>query len=182
MIVAIISLFVLLLVVCVNIYILVAINRNSSDIDSLKNDTYAKINNNVTDIQNLKDNTDAKITSNIKTLKDDTDKKLTSNIQTLRDDTDAKLNKINLTSSASAESILDLVEFKDLDPYLKDAYKRYIVNILSSAFMKAVNKSASDNDVKKYLTDNQKQIDEMAYSIAKELQTNGLASLQKLYE
>ena len=92
------------------------------------------------------------------------------------------MSNINSSSSASAESILDLVEFRDLDPYLKDAYKRYIVNILSSAFMKGINKTASDNDVKNYLAANQKKIDEMAYNIAKELQTNGFASLKQLFQ
>jgi hypothetical protein len=93
-----------------------------------------------------------------------------------------KLNKINSTASKTANSILDLAEFRDLDPYLKDAYKRYIVNILSSAFMKGINKTASDNDVKNYLATNQKELDEMAYAIAKELNTNGFASVEELYK
>lgn len=130
LIIAIISLVIILAVIAINIYIVIKMNRNSSDIEALKNDT------------------------------------------------NAKLNKINST----ANSILDLAEFKDLDPYLKDAYKRYIVNILSSAFMKAVNKSASDNDVKNYLQTNQKELDEMAYAIAKELNTNGFASVEELYK
>jgi len=132
--ISIISLVIILAVIGLNIYILVVMNRNASDIQALKNDT------------------------------------------------NTKFDKINSSASKTANSILDLAEFRDLDPYLKDAYKRYIVNILSSAFMKAVNKTASDNEVKKYLTDNQKEIDEMAYSIAKELQTNGLASIEALYK
>ena len=134
LIIAIISLVIILAVIAINIYIVIKMNRNSSDIEALKNDT------------------------------------------------NAKLNKINSSASKTANSILDLAEFKDLDPYLKDAYKRYIVNILSSAFMKAVNKSASDNDVKNYLQTNQKELDEMAYAIAKELNTNGFASVEELYK
>lgn len=132
LIVAIICLVIILAVIGMNIYMVIVMNRNSSDI-KLINDKmdsrFAKIN-------------------------------------------EAINNKIN---------VLDLAEFKDLDPYLKDAYKKYIVNILSSAFMKAVNKSATDNEVKKYLTDNQKEIDEMAYEIAKELQTNGFPSYEDVF-
>ena len=106
-----------------------------------------------------------------------------SYIKGLKNNKDEQMNKINKINEVinNKINILDLAEFKDLDPYLKDAYKKYIVNILSSAFMKAVNKSATDNEVKKYLTDNQKEIDEMAYEIAKELQTNGFPSYEDVF-
>jgi predicted PurR-regulated permease PerM len=132
LIIAIICLVIILAVIGVNIYMVIVMNRNSSDIKLINNkmdSRFAKIN-------------------------------------------EAINNKIN---------VLDLAEFKDLDPYLKDAYKKYIVNILSSAFMKAVNKSASDNDIKNLLKANQKEIDQMAYDIAKELETNGFSSYEDVF-
>lgn len=105
-------------------------------------------------------------------------------IEQVNDDMDTILSKINsgikYKIDSSAVSILDLAEFKDLDPYLKEAYKRYIVEILSSAFMKAINKTMSDNDIKNYLKAHQNEMDEMAYSIAKKLQYNGLNAVQPM--
>ena len=109
----------------------------------------------------------------------------TTRMQEVTDDMDVVLAKINsgvkYKIDSSAVSILDLAEFKDLDPYLKDAYKRYIVDSLSSAFMKAINKTMSQNDMKNYLRAHQNEMDDMAYAIAKKLQYGGLDALPQIY-
>lgn len=109
----------------------------------------------------------------------------TTRMQEVTDDMDVVLAKINsgvkYKIDSSAVSILDLAEFKDLDPYLKDAYKRYIVESLSSAFMKAINKTMSQNDMKNYLRAHQTEMDDMAYAIAKKLQYGGLEALPQIY-
>jgi len=102
-------------------------------------------------------------------------------VQQMSDDVDIVLKKINSGINYKIDSntmnILDLAEFKDLDPYIKDMYKKYIVDVLAPGLMKGINKTMNDNDLRTYLEEHDKEINDMVYNIAKELQTNGVASL-----
>ena len=105
-------------------------------------------------------------------------------VQQMSDDVDIVLKKINgginYKIDSSTMSILDLAEFKDLDPYLKAEYKKYIVDILAPGLMKGINKTMSDNDMRKYLETHDKEINDMVYSIAIQLQRDGVTSIPKM--
>jgi len=71
-------------------------------------------------------------------------------------------------------SILDLAEFKDLDPYLKDLYKKHIIQTLAPAIMAGIKKTMNDKKYYDYLKDHDKEITEMIYQIAKNIRYNGI--------
>jgi hypothetical protein len=105
-------------------------------------------------------------------------------VQQMSDDVDIVLKKINgginYKIDSSTMSILDLAEFKDLDPYLKAEYKKYIVEVLAPGLMKGINKTMNDNDMRNYLEKHDQEINDMVYNIAKELQTNGVNSMPNM--
>jgi hypothetical protein len=105
-------------------------------------------------------------------------------VQQMSDDVDIVLKKINgginYKIDSSTMSILDLAEFKDLDPYLKAEYKKYIVEVLAPGLMKGINKTMNDNDMRNYLEKHDQEINDMVYGIAKELQTNGVNSMPNM--
>lgn len=110
----------------------------------------------------------------------------TSYIKQITDDMDVVLAKIEsgikYKIDSSAISVLDLAEFKDLDPYMKTQYKRYILDILAPAIMKGINKTMRDNDLQTFMKAHDAQITEAVYQIAKKIQYNGVSKFPELYD
>lgn len=100
-----------------------------------------------------------------------------SQLMKMSDDMDVLMNKIgqgiHYKVNSSAISILDLAEFKELDPFLKDQYKRLILDTLVPAIMQGINKTAKDNNLEEYLVENDKEITDAIYNLAREIKDKG---------
>lgn len=100
-----------------------------------------------------------------------------SKLMKMSDDMDMLMTKISqgikYKVNSSAISILDLAEFQDLDPFLKDQYKRHILDVLVPAIMQGINKTAKDNMLEEYLIENDKEITDAIYNLAKEIKEKG---------
>jgi hypothetical protein len=78
-----------------------------------------------------------------------------------------------------AISILDLQEFADLDPAMKNAYKKYIVDMIMPAIMYSINEQFFKNNVDKQLSMYDDEINEFVYSLASDIKKNGLVTVMK---
>lgn len=100
-----------------------------------------------------------------------------SQLMKMSDNMDAMMTKIGqgiqYKVNSSAISILDLAEFQELDPFLKDQYKRLILDILVPAFMQGINKTAKDNNIEGYLIENDREITDAVYNLAREIKEKG---------
>jgi hypothetical protein len=98
-------------------------------------------------------------------------------VKQLSDDMDMIISKINngikYKVDTSAVTILDLAEFNDLDPYIKEAYKKHIVKVLTPAIMSKINKTMKQKELETYLKLHEKEISTQVYSIAKDIEYNG---------
>jgi Tfp pilus assembly protein PilO len=71
-------------------------------------------------------------------------------------------NSLLLEKIASKKmNLLDLEEFNKLDGYMKDAYKKYIVDTAMAKVMLAVNKQGSDMSLEEYIKNNDAAITQM---------------------
>lgn len=107
-------------------------------------------------------------------------------IMRMSDDMETIMTKISqgieYKVNSSTISILDLAEFQDLDPFLKDQYKRHILDVLVPAIMQSVNKMAKENMLEEYLISNDKEISDAIYNLAKEIKEKGFAfSMQRRF-
>jgi hypothetical protein len=78
---------------------------------------------------------------------------------------------------SSAISILDLAEFKDLDPYIKVAYRRHIVDVLTPAIAEVLNKSFRGNNFEEYLQEHDAEISKAVYDLSQEIRKNGMGTI-----
>lgn len=70
----------------------------------------------------------------------------------------ANFDKIMQISTKQVSSLMDLDEFKSLDPVLKDKYKKYVVDKMAVSIMDILNKSKgepyfTDEQIQKYIND-----------------------------
>lgn len=93
-------------------------------------------------------------------------------INQLSEDMDFVIKKIKNGLEYKIEmNLLDLQEFKNMEPYLKEAYKKYFVSILMPAVMDYVNKNAKN----KKWTDN--EIKDLVTKLSNEIRYNGINNL-----
>lgn len=76
-------------------------------------------------------------------------------------------------------SILDLQEFADLDPVMKNAYKKYIVDMIMPAIMYSINESFFKNNVDKQMSMYDDEINDFVYSLASDIKKSGLTTVMK---
>ena len=108
------------------------------------------------------------------------------------DNTDAYIKQINEDMSialskledgvkyhldASSVSILDLAEFKNLDPYIKNLYKKHIVDVLFPAIMDGIKKTMKDEKYYDFLQQHEQEIADTIYDLAKRIKYNGIDSI-----
>lgn len=100
-----------------------------------------------------------------------------SQLMKMSDDMDMLMTKIGqgikYKVNSSAISILDLAEFQELDPYLKEYYKNIILDVLVPAIMQGINRTAKENMLEEYLIENDKEITDAIYNLAKQIKENG---------
>lgn len=70
-------------------------------------------------------------------------------------------------------NILDLDEFANLDPYIKDMYKKYIVDDLNPSLMDAINRDVRSYPSKDSVI-NEKELVSVIRLLAQQLRDNGL--------
>lgn len=80
-----------------------------------------------------------------------------------------------------AMNILDLDEFNELDPYIKDIYKQQIVKTLMPALMNAINDQFFLENLDSKIQNNSEQINKIIKGISYEIKTKGLKSIPKIY-
>lgn len=104
-----------------------------------------------------------------------------SSIRQFNEDMDVLLTKISsgvkYKVDSSAISILDLAEFKDLDPYIKAAYRRHIVDVLTPAIADVLNRSFRGNNLEQYLEDNDAEISKAVYDLSQQIRKNGIKTV-----
>lgn len=66
-------------------------------------------------------------------------------------------------------SLLDMSEFKGLDPTFKGHYKRYVVDELMPPLMEKANQVIKEEKINEYLKDNQDAIDRQIKDFTKSL-------------
>lgn len=102
-------------------------------------------------------------------------------IRRMGEDVDVVLAKISggikYKVDSSAVSILDLAEFKDLDPYIKAAYRRHIVDTLAPAIADAFNRAFKAKDLEGYLDKHDREIDSAVYELSQRIRKQGIASV-----
>lgn len=100
-----------------------------------------------------------------------------SQMMKMSDDMEMLMTKISqgihYKVNSSAISILDLAEFQELDPFLKEQYKRHILYVLVPAIMQGINKTAKANMLEEYLIENDKEISDAIYNLAREIKEKG---------
>lgn len=69
-------------------------------------------------------------------------------------------------------SLIDLKEFQDLNPTVKDAYKKYIADKIMSAEMSVINDFIKQEQIEKYLKDHDSEINTSVDSIIKKIKSN----------
>lgn len=76
--------------------------------------------------------------------------------------------------------IVDLAEFRDLDPVIKHMYKRYLVDIVLAALIKRVNEAFKD--MKHGVLDREHDIKREAYKTAREIRALNNNAITKFIE
>jgi len=87
------------------------------------------------------------------------------------------VNIIRTKLEANVMNILDLDEFSELDPYIKDIYKNQIVKVLMPALMNAVNDQFYKENIDIKLDLHSKEIETIISRLAKKLKTDGLQGI-----
>jgi len=62
-------------------------------------------------------------------------------------------------------SLIDLAEFNKLDPYLKDAYRKYFVDMVMAQLLPQINQYAKENDLQTELATNGDSIEALINGI-----------------
>lgn len=104
-----------------------------------------------------------------------------SSIKQINEDIEVIISKINkgvkYKIDSSAVSILDLAEFRDIDPYIKIAYRRHIVDVLTPAIADVLNRSFRGQDLESYLQTHDAEISKAVYELSKKIKNEGIKTL-----
>lgn len=95
-------------------------------------------------------------------------KKIRSNVKSLMTLTQSMVDK--------KFSLLDNAEFSSLDPYMKDAYKKYIVDLAMPKILAKVNTAAKDAQLQSNIKDNDALIKSTIASVVDGLDFSSLVS------
>lgn len=102
-------------------------------------------------------------------------------IQDVNDNLEAIMIKIregiHYKIDSSIVSIMDLAEFKDLDPSIKNAYKKYMLNEIIPAIAAAIKKEVQDNDIDGWIARNDTKIQEVIQQVANRIRYNGIGTI-----
>lgn len=102
-------------------------------------------------------------------------------IRQMGEDVDVMLAKISggikYKVDSNAVSILDLAEFKELDPYIKKAYRRHIVDVLAPAISDAFNRSFKAKDLQGFLETHDREISDAVYDMSQRIRKEGIVSV-----
>lgn len=67
-------------------------------------------------------------------------------------------------------NLLDMAEFKDMDGYMKETYKKYIVDAIMASFNKKLNAIAKKANLQELLTKNSKELDNAVAQIIAQIE------------